>query len=55
MAWVLLPVLAQHMLISGGQEVMTWAGREPEYVITGYGEFLLDRLAEPPPVIPGQG
>ena len=45
--WALLPVLARHQLISGGYEVLTWAGREPEYIITSYGEWLLDRLAEP--------
>lgn len=27
--WSLLPVLARHGLISGGYEVLTWAGREP--------------------------
>lgn len=30
-----------------GYEVLTWAGREPEYVITPYGEYLLARLAGP--------
>lgn len=45
--WALLPLLARHHLISGGYEVLTWAGREPEYVITSYGEYLLARLAEP--------
>jgi hypothetical protein len=47
--WALLPVLARHHLISGGYEVLTRAGREPEYVITPYGEYLLARLAEPAP------
>jgi hypothetical protein len=42
-----LPVLARHLLISGGYEMITQAGREQEYTITGYGEFFLDRLADP--------
>jgi len=47
--WALLPVLARNHLITGGHEVITWAGREPEYVITPYGEHMLARLAEPAP------
>lgn len=47
--WALLPVLASHQLIYGGDMVLTRAGREPEYVISSYGEFVLARLAEPEP------
>jgi hypothetical protein len=47
--WALLPVLARNHLVAGGHEVITWAGREPEYVITPYGEHMLARLAEPVP------
>ena len=47
--WALLPVLARNHLIAGGYEVLTWAGREPEYVITSYGEHMLARLTEPAP------
>ncbi len=47
--WALLPVLARSHLIAGGHEAITWAGREPEYVITPYGEHMLAGLAEPPP------
>jgi hypothetical protein len=47
--WALLPVLARNHLITGGYEVLTWAGREPEYVITSYGEHMLARLAESAP------
>jgi hypothetical protein len=43
----LLPVLARHLLISGGYDVITMAGHEEEYTITEYGEFFLERLAEP--------
>jgi len=46
-AWALMSMLAQNHLISGGYEVLTGAGHEPEYVITPYGEYLLARLAEP--------
>jgi hypothetical protein len=42
----LLPVLARHLLISGGYDVITVAGHEEEYTITEYGEFFLERLAE---------
>jgi hypothetical protein len=45
--WSLLPVLHRHGLISGGYEMITWAGREPEYTITDYGEWFLALLAEP--------
>jgi hypothetical protein len=45
--WSLLPVLARHGLISGGREVLTRAGREPEYTVTPYGEWFLTMLAEP--------
>jgi hypothetical protein len=45
--WSLLPVLDRHGLISGGYEVLTSAGREPEYEITPYGEWFLTMLAEP--------
>lgn len=45
--WGLLPVLARHQLISGGYDLLTHAGHEPEYTITSYGEFFLERLAEP--------
>jgi hypothetical protein len=27
--------------------VITWAGREPEYIVTPYGEWFLTMLAEP--------
>jgi hypothetical protein len=47
--WALLPVLARNHLISGGYDVITRAGHEPEYVITAYGEHMLARLAEPSP------
>lgn len=47
--WALLPVLARNHLISGGYDVITRAGHEPEYVITAYGEHMLARLTEPPP------
>ena len=43
----LLPVLDRNGLISGGHEVITQAGHEPEYVITPYGEWFLTRLADP--------
>jgi hypothetical protein len=36
--WSLLPPLDRHGLISGGYEVLTWAGHEPEYTVTPYGE-----------------
>jgi hypothetical protein len=49
LVWALLPVLASHQLIYGGDMVLTRAGREPEYVISSYGEFVLARLAEPEP------
>jgi hypothetical protein len=45
--WALLPVLARHGLVSGGEEQLTPAGMQPEYVITDYGEWFLTRLAEP--------
>jgi hypothetical protein len=45
--WSLLPVLARHGLISGGYDVITWAGHEPEYVVTPYGEWFLTMLSEP--------
>jgi hypothetical protein len=45
--WSLLPVLERHGLISGGKEVLTQAGREPEYTVTPYGEWFLTMLAEP--------
>lgn len=48
----LLPVLARHLLISGGYDVITMAGHEEEYTITDYGEFFLARLAEPGDVGP---
>jgi hypothetical protein len=41
----LSPVLASHQLIYGGDVVLTRAGREPAYVISSYGEFVLARLA----------
>ena len=44
--WSLLPGLARHGLISGGYEVLTWAGHEPEYIVTPYGEWFLTMLAE---------
>ena len=44
--WSLLPVLSRHGLISGGYEVLTWAGHEPEYTITPCGEWFLTLLAE---------
>jgi hypothetical protein len=47
--WALLPVLACNYLISAGFEVLTRAGREPEYVISPYGGHMLARLAEPVP------
>jgi hypothetical protein len=43
----LLPVLNRHLLISGGYDVLTRSGREPEYTITAYGDWFLTRLAEP--------
>jgi hypothetical protein len=43
----LLPVLARRLLISGGYDMISMAGHEEEYTITGCGEFFLDRLAEP--------
>ncbi len=43
----LLPVLDRHGLISGGYEVLTQAGREPEYTVTRYGEWVLNLLAAP--------
>lgn len=43
----LLAVLARHLLISGGYDILTVAGHEEEYTITGYGEFFLNRLAQP--------
>jgi hypothetical protein len=45
--WSLLPVLHRHGLISGGYDVITWAGHEPEYTVTPYGEWFLTLLAEP--------
>ena len=45
--WALLPVLARHLLISGGNEMLTPKGRQPEYTITPYGEWFLTRLAQP--------
>jgi hypothetical protein len=45
--WGLLPVLDRHQLISGGYDVLTTSGQEPEYTITPYGEWFLTRLAEP--------
>ena len=47
MIYGLLPVLARHLLISGGYDVITMARHEEEYTITDYGEFFLERLAEP--------
>jgi hypothetical protein len=44
--WSLLPVLERHGLISGGNMALTWAGREPEYIITPYGEWFLTMLEE---------
>lgn len=44
--WPLLPVLERHGLISGGYDVLTQAGHEPEYTITSYGEWFLTMLAE---------
>lgn len=43
----MLPELARHGLISGGYDVLTKAGHEPEYTITSYGEWYMARLAEP--------
>ena len=45
--WSLLPMLDRHGLISGGYEVLTWAGHEPEYTVTPYGEWFLTMLADP--------
>jgi hypothetical protein len=45
--WSLLLVLARHQLISGGHDVLTASGHEPEYIIAPYGEWFLTRLAEP--------
>ena len=45
--WSLLPVLDRQGLITGGHEVLTWAGHEPEYTVTPYGEWFLTMLAEP--------
>ena len=45
--WSLLPVLDRHGLISGGYDVLTRAGHEPEYTVTPYGEWFLTMLAEP--------
>lgn len=45
--WSLLPVLDRHGLISGGYDVLTQSGHEPEYTITPYGEWFLTLLAEP--------
>jgi hypothetical protein len=45
--WGLLTALDRHQLISGGYDVLTRAGHEPEYVITPNGEWFLTRLAEP--------
>jgi hypothetical protein len=33
--------------MSGGHEVLAWAGGEPEYAVTPYGEWFLTMLAEP--------
>ena len=46
-AWALLPVLASHQLIYGGDAVLTRAGGEPEYVISSYGEFVLPGSPSP--------
>ena len=45
--WSLLPALDRHGLISGGHEVVTRAGRAPEYTVTPYGEWFLTMMAEP--------
>lgn len=45
--WSLLPALDRHGLISSGYEVLTWAGHEPEYTVTPYGDWFLTMLAEP--------
>jgi hypothetical protein len=45
--WGLLPVLDRNQLVSGGYDVMTTSGHEPEYTITPYGEWFLTRLDEP--------
>lgn len=45
--WSLLPVLERRGLIPGGNEVLTQAGREPEYTVTPYGEWFLAMLTEP--------
>lgn len=46
--WALLSVLARHQLISGGHEVLPPRGEiRPDYTITEYGEWFLNRLAEP--------
>lgn len=46
--WPLLQVLDQHGLITGGSEHWVPGGvMEPEYEITPYGEWFLDRLAAP--------
>jgi hypothetical protein len=44
--WSLLPVLDRHGLISGGYDMLTSAGHEPEYTVTQYGEWFLTMLAE---------
>ena len=46
--WPLLQLLDQHGLIVGGSEHWVPGGvMEPEYEITPYGEWFLDRLAAP--------
>lgn len=46
-AWALLRVLEQHNLVWSNGEHLTPTGMEPEYTITPYGEWFLERLSDP--------
>jgi len=46
-AWALLDTLERHRLLWSSGEHLTQFGHQPEYTITPYGEWFLERLAEP--------
>ena len=48
-AWALLDTLQHHGLLWSSGDQLTTAGMESEYEITPYGEWFLERLAEPEP------
>ncbi len=50
--WGALRVLEQHGLIWNRGEQLTPVGMQTEYMISGYGDYLIERLAEPEDVSP---